>query len=83
MKKTLLLPIALAVLAFLVLPMPGLSAPLSSRIDTKRKQIEQHKAKEGVLSTTIDGFSRRIDGIQGEISATERRLSRVQDSLDQ
>ena len=42
MKKTLLLPIALAILAFLLLPMPGLTAPLSSRIESKRDQIEQH-----------------------------------------
>jgi murein DD-endopeptidase MepM/ murein hydrolase activator NlpD len=83
MKKSFLLPIALAVTAFLVLPLPGLSAPLSSRIDKKRDQIAQHKAKEGVLSTTIQGFSTRIDAIQGEISATQRQLSRVQDDLDQ
>jgi murein DD-endopeptidase MepM/ murein hydrolase activator NlpD len=83
MKKSFLLPIALAVTAFLVLPLPGLSAPLSSRIDKKRDQIAQHKAKEGVLSTTIQGFNTRIDAIQGEISATQRQLSRVQDDLDQ
>jgi murein DD-endopeptidase MepM/ murein hydrolase activator NlpD len=82
MKKSFLLPIALAVLAFLVLPLPGSSAPLSSRIQEKRQQIERHKAKEGVLSTTIERFNTRIDAVQGEISATERRLSRVQDSLD-
>ena len=83
MKKTFLLPISLAILAFLLLPLPGLSAPLSSRIQEKRSQIEHHKAKEGVLSTTIERFNTRIDAIQGEISATERRLSRVQSSLDQ
>jgi murein DD-endopeptidase MepM/ murein hydrolase activator NlpD len=83
MKKSFLLPIALAVVLFLVLPLPGLSAPLSSRIQEKRTQIERHKAKEGVLSTTIERFDTRIDAIQGEISATERRLSRVQASLDQ
>jgi murein DD-endopeptidase MepM/ murein hydrolase activator NlpD len=83
MKKSFLLPIALAVTAFLVLPLPGRSAPLSSRIQEKRQQIERHKAKEGVLSTTIERFDTRIDAIQGEISATERRLSRVQASLDQ
>jgi murein DD-endopeptidase MepM/ murein hydrolase activator NlpD len=82
MKKTFLLPIALAVLAFLVLPLPGLSAPLSSRIEEKRDQIQEKKAKEGVLSTTIDRFNTRIDAVQGEISATERQLARVQDSLD-
>jgi murein DD-endopeptidase MepM/ murein hydrolase activator NlpD len=83
MKKSFLLPIALAVALFLVLPLPGLSAPLSSRIEQKRDQIDRHKAKEGVLSSTIERFDTRIDAIQGEISATERRLSRVQDSLDQ
>jgi murein DD-endopeptidase MepM/ murein hydrolase activator NlpD len=82
MKKSLLLPIALAVTAFLVLPLPGLSAPLSSRIEQKRDQIERHKAKEGVLTTTIQGFNTRIDAVQGEIAATERRLSRVQSDLD-
>lgn len=83
MKKSFLLPIALAVTAFLVLPMPGRSAPLSSRIQDKRQQIEQAKAKEGVLSSTIERFDTRIDTIQGEITETERRLSRVQSSLDQ
>jgi len=63
MKKSFLLPIALAVLAFLVLPLPGLSAPLSSRIEKKRDQIAKHKAKEGVLSTTIQRYSSRIDAV--------------------
>ena len=83
MKKSFLLPIALAVALFLVLPLPGLSAPLSSRIEKKREQIERQKAKEGVLTSTIERFNTRIDAVQGEIAATERRLSRVQDSLDQ
>jgi murein DD-endopeptidase MepM/ murein hydrolase activator NlpD len=82
MKKSFLLPIALAVMALLVLPLPGLSAPLSTRIDQKREQIERHRAKEGVLSTTIERFSTRIDAVQGEIAATERQLARVQSSLD-
>jgi murein DD-endopeptidase MepM/ murein hydrolase activator NlpD len=82
MKKSFLLPIALAVTAFLLLPLPGRSAPLSSRIEQKREEIERHKAKEGVLSTTIQSFTSRIDAVQGEIAATERRLSRVQSDLD-
>jgi murein DD-endopeptidase MepM/ murein hydrolase activator NlpD len=82
MKKSFLLPIALAVAAFLLLPLPGLSAPLSTRIEKKREQIQQHKAKEGVLSTDIQRFDARIETVQGEIAVTERRLSRVQSSLD-
>jgi murein DD-endopeptidase MepM/ murein hydrolase activator NlpD len=82
MKTTFLLPIALAVVLFLVLPLPGLSAPLSSRIEEKRDQIERHKAKEGVLSSDIERFNTRIDAVEGEIAATERQLRRVQESLD-
>jgi murein DD-endopeptidase MepM/ murein hydrolase activator NlpD len=82
MKKSFLLPITLAVMAFLVLPMPGTGAPLSSRIEQKKEQIQRHKAKEGVLSTTIERYSSRIDTVQGQISATERRLNQVQTSLD-
>jgi murein DD-endopeptidase MepM/ murein hydrolase activator NlpD len=82
MKKTFWLPIALALTAFLVLPLPGMSAPLSSRIEQKRAQIEDKKAQEGVLSTTIQRYGTRIDAVQGEISATEVRLDRAQQSLD-
>ena len=82
MKKTFWLPIALALTAFLVLPLPGVSAPLSSRIEQKRAQIEDKKAQEGVLSTTIQRYGTRIDAVQGEISATEIRLERAQASLD-
>jgi murein DD-endopeptidase MepM/ murein hydrolase activator NlpD len=82
MKKSFLLPIALAVMAFLVLPLPGLSAPLSSRIEEKRDQIEHEKAKEGVLSSTIERFDSRIEAVQGEIRVTERQLMAVQASLD-
>jgi murein DD-endopeptidase MepM/ murein hydrolase activator NlpD len=82
MKKSFLLPITLAVVAFLVLPLPGSTAPLSTRIDKKRHQIEAHKAREGVLSTTIQRYSDRIGAVQTEISTTQRRLNQVQGDLD-
>ena len=71
MKKSFLLPITLAVMAFLVLPMPGSSAPLSSRIDQKKEQIQHHKAKEGVLTTTIPRYSSRIDAAAGRDLGTQ------------
>jgi murein DD-endopeptidase MepM/ murein hydrolase activator NlpD len=82
MKKTFLLPIALALSAYLLLPLPGLSAPLPDRIEDKRAQIEEKKQQEGVLTTTIQRFNNRIDAAQGEISATQTRLDRAQASLD-
>ena len=82
MKKSFFLPMIVALAAYLVLPLPGLSAPLPQRIEEKRGQIEQAKQKEGVLSTDIAQFSTRIESIQGEISATQSRLDRAQASLD-
>jgi murein DD-endopeptidase MepM/ murein hydrolase activator NlpD len=82
MKKSFWLPIALGLMAYLVLPLPGIGAPLSDRIDQKQKQIDTAKQKEGVLTTTIQGFSTRIDGLQGQIHATQQQLNRAQSSLD-
>jgi murein DD-endopeptidase MepM/ murein hydrolase activator NlpD len=82
MKKSFFLPMSVALAAYLLLPLPGLSAPLPQRIEEKRSQIEQAKQKEGVLSTDIAQVSTRIDSLQGEISATQARLDRAQASLD-
>jgi murein DD-endopeptidase MepM/ murein hydrolase activator NlpD len=82
MKKSFWLPIALGLCAYLVLPLPGLSAPLSDRIDQKRDEVEQAKQKEGVLTTTIQSFSNRIDSLEGQINAVQQRLDRAQSSLD-
>ena len=82
MKKSFFLPIGMALAAYLLLPLPGLSAPLPQRIEHKRQEIEEAKNKEGVLSTDIAQFSTRIEGLQGEISATQTRLDRAQASLD-
>ncbi|MET0809503.1 MAG: peptidoglycan DD-metalloendopeptidase family protein [Thermoleophilaceae bacterium] len=82
MKKSFWAPITLALVAYLVLPLPGLSAPLSQRIDKTREQIDAAKQKEGVLSTDIAQFSTRIESLQGEINATQNRPARAQSSLD-
>jgi peptidoglycan DL-endopeptidase CwlO len=82
MRKTFWLPITMALAAYLLMPLPGLSAPLEQRIDKKREQIAEARHQEGVLSTTIQQFSNRIEVLQGEIAATERRLERAQASLD-
>src|SRR3954466_6016452 len=82
MKKSFWLPIALGLMAYLVLPLPGLGAPLSDRIQQKEQQIAAAKQKEGVLTTTIQGFSSRISGLQGQIRSTQRQLDRAQSDLD-
>jgi len=82
-RKHFLIPLALALAAYALLPMPGSSAPLSQRIEEKREQVEGKKAREGVLSTTIQRFNTNISSLQGEINATESRLTQVQSDLDQ
>ena len=82
MKRSLLVSITVAVTASLVLPLAGVSAPLSGRIAHKRGEIAKVKRREGVLTTTIARYNTRIEGLEGEISATQKRLSRVQRSLD-
>jgi murein DD-endopeptidase MepM/ murein hydrolase activator NlpD len=82
MRKHFWVSITLALVAYVVLPLPGLSAPLSQRIEKKRSQVEKVKRREGVLTTTISRFNTRIEGLQGQIRATQRRLSRVQRDLD-
>jgi murein DD-endopeptidase MepM/ murein hydrolase activator NlpD len=82
MKKHFWVTLTLVLAALLVLPLPGLSAPLRERIEQKRSQIEQARQKEGVLTTTIQRYSTRIDGVQAEVGATRQRLSRAQTSLD-
>ena len=82
LKKTFWVPIALALAAYLLLPLPGQSAPLSERIQSKREQVDKKKQVEGVLSTTIQGYDNRIDNLQGEINGTEQQLAGVQQELD-
>jgi murein DD-endopeptidase MepM/ murein hydrolase activator NlpD len=83
MKKTFWVPLTLALAAYFLVPLPGLSAPpVSKRIEKKRAEIEKVKQREGVLTTTIQRFSTRIESLQGEIGATRQRLGRAQETLD-
>src|SRR5918996_1597110 len=83
MKKTFWAPITLGLAAYLLLPLPGLSAPLSERIEETRSAVQSKKYKEHVLSETIATYNVRIDALQGDINVLQRKQSRVQASLDE
>ena len=53
MKRSFWVSIILGLTAFLVMPIDGLSAPLSKRIDQTRSKIRSKEHKEHVLSDTI------------------------------
>src|SRR3954451_1035714 len=57
-------------------------ASLSSRIEQKRRQIDQKQGRERVLSSTVARYSHRIGALQGDITVLERRQVRIQTDLD-
>jgi len=81
-RKTFWIPIALALAAYLLLPLPGESKPLSERIDEKQGEVDEQKQQEGVLASDITQFNTNITSLQGEIDGTEARLAQVQSELD-
>ena len=83
MSKTFSLTIALAAVLYLSLPLPGLSAPLSEKIDRTRDRIEEKHAREGVLTSQMSAYSTRIRSLQGEISGLQSKQDKVQVELDQ
>src|SRR3954453_5831561 len=73
-----LLPLVL----WAALPVVSSGASLSSRIEQKRRQIEQKRGRKGVLSSTVASYTRRIGALQGDITVLERRQLRIQGDLD-
>ena len=83
MKRHFGVAITLGLAAYVMLPMPGLSAPLSERIEETRTLVNSKKHKEGVLSQTIAAYNVKIDSLQGDITAMQRKQNRIQVTLDQ
>jgi murein DD-endopeptidase MepM/ murein hydrolase activator NlpD len=83
MKRAFNITIAVALAAFLVLPMPGHSSSLHRRMDIVRAKIGAKKAKEGVLTSTITRYNHKIQSLQGEIRGLQGRQNQIQESLDQ
>jgi murein DD-endopeptidase MepM/ murein hydrolase activator NlpD len=75
--------VAVPLALWLVLPVfSSGEPPLSSRIDSKRRQIEAKKGRERVLTTTIAGYTRRIGALQSDIDVLQARQARIQSDLD-
>ena len=79
----LLAVMALPLAAWGALPMLSSAKPsLQQRIEAKRRAVEQHKAREGVLSTTISRYSSKIRSLQDDISRLQARQMKIQGKLD-
>jgi murein DD-endopeptidase MepM/ murein hydrolase activator NlpD len=82
MKKTFCLFISLAALAYLALPMPGMSGSLPQQIGKTRDQIAGKRAQEGVLTTQITAYNLRIRSLQGDINGLQQHENQVQVELN-
>jgi peptidoglycan DL-endopeptidase CwlO len=83
MRRAFWLSTTLVLAAFLLLPMPGLSEDLGSRIQHQQNKVNAKRHHEGVLTTTISSFNNRISGLQGGIRGLQERESRIQVTLAQ
>jgi murein DD-endopeptidase MepM/ murein hydrolase activator NlpD len=80
--RLLIAAVALPLVVWAWLPMPGGAASLSSRIEEKRQEIESQRSREQVLTTDIDGFTSQINTLQADITDLQARESRLQAELD-
>ncbi|MEO8687767.1 MAG: peptidoglycan DD-metalloendopeptidase family protein [Solirubrobacteraceae bacterium] len=79
-------PLPLALWAFLPVLSDGSprsrAASLGSKIDQKRRAIEQKQGREQLLSTTVTRYSNKIGALQSDITVLQRREVRIQGDLD-
>lgn len=83
MRRSFWVSIILGLTAFLLMPLDGVSAPISKRIDSKRSEIRGKRQKEHVLSQTIALHNVKIRDLQGDIRGLQERQQRIQGTLDQ
>jgi murein DD-endopeptidase MepM/ murein hydrolase activator NlpD len=81
LKRYFIVPITLALAAFLLSPMPGHTSSLNRKMDIVKAKIKAKRAKEGVLTTTITNYNHRIQSLQGDIRGLQERQNRIQTSL--
>jgi murein DD-endopeptidase MepM/ murein hydrolase activator NlpD len=73
----------LALWAVLPLGSSGQSSDsLQRKIDRKQAQIEQKKGRERVLTSEVSAFTRKIGGLQADITVLQTKQVRLQANLD-
>ena len=82
MRRRIALSTPLGLMALLLVPGTGATAPLSDRIEGTRDQIQQTEAREGVLTTDISSYDSRIESLTGRISGLLDREEELLGRLD-
>src|ERR687891_701825 len=68
MKKTFWVPITLALMAYLLLPLPGLSAPLSQRIDQQKNELLE-------VRNRLESARDRLEKLRDELATARHVLA--------
>jgi murein DD-endopeptidase MepM/ murein hydrolase activator NlpD len=82
-RRFVALALAAALAGVIALALAG-GAPaqdLQSQLDEKRAQLEQAKAREGVLTTEISRYSDQIEQLRGEVATLQNRIAIVEAEL--
>jgi murein DD-endopeptidase MepM/ murein hydrolase activator NlpD len=79
--RLLIVVAALPLALWLLVPVLSDGAPLQSKIDSKKRQIERKRSKERVLTTTISGYTRRINVLEDDIDVLYARQVRLETDL--
>jgi murein DD-endopeptidase MepM/ murein hydrolase activator NlpD len=79
--RLLLLVAAMPLAAWLAVPVLSDGSPLSSRIDSKKQEIAKKKGRERLLTTTISGYTERINVLADDISVLQARQVRIETDL--
>jgi len=79
--RLVLLVAAMPLALWMLVPVLSDGAPLSSRIESKKRAIDQKKGRERVLTTTISSYTKRINLLQGDIWTLQARQARIEADL--
>jgi len=79
--RLLILVAATPLALWLFVPVLSDGAPLPSRIESKKREIERKKGRERVLTTTISTYTKRINVLESDISVLQARQLRIETDL--
>jgi peptidoglycan DL-endopeptidase CwlO len=79
--RLVLVAAALPLALWLFTPVLSDGAPLSSRIESKKREIDKKRSRERVLTTEISGYTRRIDLLAVDIDRLQARQIEIETDL--
>jgi murein DD-endopeptidase MepM/ murein hydrolase activator NlpD len=79
--RLLIVVAALPLGLWLFVPVLSDGAPLQSKIESKKRKIAKKKSRERVLTTTISGYTERINVLEDDITVLQARQVRLETDL--